>query len=457
MLGVIAVAVGQVGVGGHERQRRVAGHLLVGEVTEPAANGRVVALRDVPEGVGPQQIAGEPDVSRGRGMADRRIDVAVVGVPVARAPVELRLELGLAPAQLRAQHLGQEPVVAVPLVGAIQGDDQGVGPREVPQPLGRARLQQHGVAQRPREPVEHRRALQEGDLLGRELGQQAVGHVVGHDAIVAAEPRDRGGGVRLIAQRHGGEIEPGRPTLRAAHERVDVRSGQVGPGEPEQRGRLAPGHDEVARRQLEHLAMRPQAPEGQRRLASRGQHELRARRRILDERRKDVDRPARAQDLDVVQDEDEIAAATGQWIRGARHGRAKVLGIVIGAMQGDPRERALIVLRPLQQRGRLAIAGRRHQEGEGHVVDLRQPPHEAGARDEALAERGVRARRGQHRQARCGAEGDGVRGHEVPLGRAQHRRRAASLTRAHATLFGGVGTHGRTHTPGPVSAAARCR
>ena len=136
--------------------------------------------------------------------------------------------------------------------------------------------------------------------------------------------------------------------------------------------------------------MRSQAPERQRRLAPRGQDELRARRRILDERREDVDRPAGAQDLDVVEDEDELAAAAGQRIRGARHGSTQVLGVVIGAMQGDPREGALVVLRPFQQRGRLAIAGRRHQESERDVVDLRQPPDETGARDEALAERGVR-------------------------------------------------------------------
>ena len=203
--------------------------------------------------------------------------------------------------------------------------------------------------------------------------------------------------------------------------------------------------------------MRSQAPERQRRLASRGEHELRARGRILDERREDVDRPAGAQDLDVVQDEDELAAAAGQRIRRARDGSAKVLGLVIGAMQGDPCEGALVVLCPLQQRGRLAIAGRRHQEGQRYVVDLRQSPHETGARDEALAERCVPTRRGQHRQARRGAEGGGVRSHEAgPWDRAQHRRRAAHPTRGHATLFGEAGTHGRTRASGPVSAAARC-
>ena len=136
--------------------------------------------------------------------------------------------------------------------------------------------------------------------------------------------------------------------------------------------------------------MRSQAPEGQRRLTSRGEHELRARGRILHQRREHVDRPSGPQNLDVVQDEDELAAAAGQRIRRARDRSAKVLGLVVGPMQGDPREGALVVLCPLQQRGRLAIAGRRHQEGQRCVVDLRQSPHETGARDEALAER-VRA------------------------------------------------------------------
>ena len=400
MLGVIAVAAGQVGVGGHERQRRVAGHLLVGEVSEPAADARVVALRDVSEGVGPQQIAGEPNVSRGRGVADRGVHIAVVGVPLARAPVELRLEPGLAPAQLRAQHLRKETVVAVPLVGAVQADDQGVGPREVAQPLGRARLQQHGIAQRPRKAVDHRRALQEGDLLGRELGQQGVGHVVRYGAIVPAEPRDRGGGVRLIAQRHGGEIEPGRPALGAAYERVDVRSGQLRPGGLEQRGRLAPGHDEVARRQLEHLAMRSQAPEGQRRLTSRGKHELRARRRILHQRREDVDRPSGPQNLDVVEDEDELAAAAGQRSRGARHGSAKLLGLVIGGSR-DPWKGAR---RAVPTRAAWSSCHSRPAPPGGPVLCRGRPSDAArdGARDEARA--GPLAGRGAGGTAKRGAE-----------------------------------------------------
>ena len=197
VLGVVTAAVGKVGVGGHQGQGHGAGDLLVGEVTEPATDGRVVALRDVPEGVGPQQVAREPDVLGGRGMADRGVDVVVIGIPATRAPMQLALELGLVPAQLGAQRLREQPVVAVPLVGAIQRHDEAVRPGQVAKRPGRARVVQHGIAQRPRQPVEHRCATQEGDLLGHELGQQRVGHVVRYDAIVAAEPGDRRGGVGL--------------------------------------------------------------------------------------------------------------------------------------------------------------------------------------------------------------------------------------------------------------------
>jgi hypothetical protein len=162
--------------------------------------------------------------------------------------------------------------------------------------------------------------------------------------------------------------------------------------------------------------MRSQAPEGQRRLAARRQDELRALGRIVDERREDVDRPAGAKDLDVVQDEDEVASTTGQRSRGAGHGTTKVVGVVVGAMQGDPCEGALVVLRPFQQRGRLAIARRRHEESQCQVVDLGQPSHETAARDEARAERGAPARHGQHGQARRGAKGEGVWGHGWSVG-----------------------------------------
>ena len=160
-------------------------------------------------------------------MPDRRVDVVTVGVPLARAPVQLDLEVGVAPAQLGAKHLCQENVVAVPVVSAVHPDEQHVRTREVAQHRGRARLAQNGIAERTREPVEHGRALQERDLLGREVGQQRVVDVVRHDAIVAAEPRRCGGGVGLLAQRDGGEVEPSRPPLGSLHERLDLGGAEL--------------------------------------------------------------------------------------------------------------------------------------------------------------------------------------------------------------------------------------
>jgi hypothetical protein len=49
----IALAAGQVDVRGDERQRRRARDLLVGEVVQPSPDGGFVALRDVPQEVGP--------------------------------------------------------------------------------------------------------------------------------------------------------------------------------------------------------------------------------------------------------------------------------------------------------------------------------------------------------------------------------------------------------------------
>ena len=142
--------------------------------------------------------------------------------------------------------------------------------------------------------------------------------------------------------------------------------------------------------------MRTQASQRQGRLAPRGQDEPGARRRFLDQGREDRDRVARAQDLDVVEDEDELAAAGDQRVRGSRHGVAQVLGVVIGVMQRDPCEGTVVVLGPLEQRGRLAIAGRRQQERERDVVDVHQPPDQTIACDEAL--HGTR-RRGAARAA----------------------------------------------------------
>ena len=51
---------------------------------------------------------------------------SVRGVPVARAPVQLRHQVGLLGEQARVQHVGEQVVVAVPGALGVQGDDEQV-------------------------------------------------------------------------------------------------------------------------------------------------------------------------------------------------------------------------------------------------------------------------------------------------------------------------------------------
>ena len=184
--------------------------------------------------------------------------------------------------------------------------------------------------------------------------------------------------------------------------------------------------------------MRSQTPQRQRRLAPRGQRRAaRPSGGCSTRRREDVDRRRRTQDLDVVEDEDELVAALHQRVRGAGEGGEQVLGIVVGAIERDPCERTPVVLRPFQQRGRLAVARRRDQERERGVVDVHEPPHEPRARHEPGAGCRATSRAARRGAARPGGDGEGGgRGHELGrVGSCQHRRPPPGPTRAHAPVF----------------------
>ena len=88
---------------------------------------------------------------------------------------------------------------------------------------------QDGVAQRAGQLVEHRRLLEEGELLAVERAEQLVAHVVGEQPVVAAEARDGAVDVLVAAQREGGEIEPGRPALGALEQHEHVLGLEVEP------------------------------------------------------------------------------------------------------------------------------------------------------------------------------------------------------------------------------------
>jgi hypothetical protein len=68
-----------------------------------------------------------------------------------------------------------------------------------------------GVAQRPTEPLQHRRRQQElPNLVGLAV-QHLLGEVVQHEAVAAGEPLHEPGRVGVPLQRQRGQLHPGRP------------------------------------------------------------------------------------------------------------------------------------------------------------------------------------------------------------------------------------------------------
>ena len=81
---------------------------------------RVAAAHDPAGGDAPQQLGGAVDVARRDGVVDRAVGLAARGVPGAGPAVQVALDLGLAPAQLGAEHVREQAVVAVAVVGAVE-------------------------------------------------------------------------------------------------------------------------------------------------------------------------------------------------------------------------------------------------------------------------------------------------------------------------------------------------
>ena len=298
-------------------------------------------------GDAPQQIGGAVDVAGRDGVVDRAVGLAARGVPRARPAVEVALDLGLAPAQLGAEHVREQAVVAVAVVGAVERDEHEVRAGEVAQRRARPRTAEHGVAQRAGELREHRGAGEEAQALARQAGEELVAQVVGDEPVVAGEPGDGAVAVGLLAERERGEVEAGGPPLGAVHEELDVGGPEAEAAED--LGGLAARHLQLARADLEDAAVRAQAADGQRQLAPRRDGEQRARREVPDDRVEDVARAVRRQDVRVVEDEHERRAAARD--RRPEAGDGGVEAVCAGRAQGGERRRVRGA-RPRRARGR---------------------------------------------------------------------------------------------------------
>jgi hypothetical protein len=139
-------------------------------------------------------------VSSGEGVVDGRVDLTALFVPRARASVKLWLTLRLEAAQLGAQHLCEQRVVAIRRASAIQTREQDIRVGQCLKGLGRPTLVEHGVAQRSRQRAKNRGAEQKGHPIWLELRKHLVAEIFRHDPVVAGEARQSSVRVRLVAQ-----------------------------------------------------------------------------------------------------------------------------------------------------------------------------------------------------------------------------------------------------------------
>src|SRR3954471_20767116 len=109
----VPVAIREVRARGSQREGRQSPDLVLGEVLEPALHPRVASAHDITRHVSPEELSRSPYVPRIDRVIDGAVAVAVRGVPIAGAAVNLALAAGLEMAQLRAEHLAEEPVVPV--------------------------------------------------------------------------------------------------------------------------------------------------------------------------------------------------------------------------------------------------------------------------------------------------------------------------------------------------------
>ena len=201
----------------------------------------------------------------------------------------VRHELRQLVGQARAQDVGEEVVIAVPAAPVVERDQEQVPPlQRVQHGLAIAALG-HGVAQRAAQPVQDRGLQQEApNLVGLPV-QDLLDQVVDDVAVVPREPGDEAGDVVAPLHRQRRQLEGGDPPFGAPLEGLDVARRQCQAHDVVQvRGSLGRREAQVRGADLDELAARPQAAERQRRIGTRGDHEMDAWRQVLQQERHPV-------------------------------------------------------------------------------------------------------------------------------------------------------------------------
>jgi hypothetical protein len=184
------------------------------------------------------------------------VDGAVHLAPRRGPAVERRDELGLAPSELGAKRLAEEMVVSVPTAVPVERNDEQRRLLECLEPRrGIPHPAHDDVAQRSAHRLEDRRSGQEADVGVIELGEVLEPEVVRHEPVLAGELGHGAAMFRPVAEDEPGEMQAGRPSLRALPELRGVRLVELRTDDAEEQLRVAPAERQLPDAHLEHLAL----------------------------------------------------------------------------------------------------------------------------------------------------------------------------------------------------------
>ena len=203
-------------------QHRSALHQLAGKRLEPAAQGRLLSslphrgARQLDQVRRPLEVLGRQRVADGFG------PIAVLLIPLARPPVQVRGGVGLLVQQARSQHVGEQVVIPIPLATVVERDQEEVPALQGLQHGLATGLAGHGIAQRTAQPVEDRGPQQEAsDVVGLTL-QDLFREVIDDVAIVPGEARDEAGDVASSLHGKPCELQGGDPPFGARLQCGDI-------------------------------------------------------------------------------------------------------------------------------------------------------------------------------------------------------------------------------------------
>ncbi len=179
--------------------------------------------------------------------------------------------------ELPSEEVTEQVVVAVPPPAIVERDDERIRAREGLERIGRVIRAEHRIAQRWRHPVEDRRTEQERLEIARLALQHLFQEVVGDLLLSAGQTGSPHGGIVPVSQRERCQRDRGSPPLRPLAQSLGRLLRQLQTTAGGNGSRLLRVQREERGPDLDQIATCTDAAEPQSPIATRDQHQLRAR------------------------------------------------------------------------------------------------------------------------------------------------------------------------------------